>query len=192
MTQRVPEKAQPVFDAFWEERKTLTSPGVALPFEDAFNLFMQSTRAYDAGAFELASLGCRAALESACYVFLTSYRLMDGGWRGQAPRNLDGTLRRVGFTEILQGIKTSKVLTAMQMRELAAIKDHGDLIAHFSAKNDRRLEAVSKKILARGVMGLEGAVEFEKGLAPLEILSDLKSGARILLAVAREWNSRPG
>jgi hypothetical protein len=159
------------------------------PFVDAVELFRQSTRAYDAGALELAALGCRAALESACLVFLTTERVTEGGWTSHSLRKLDGSLRRVTFTEIIDAVRAHDVLSERQLAALGKIKDHGDFVAHLSAALTQQMDTFVREVPAKLAASPEHPPEFEKGLAPVEIEGDLNAGAAILLTLGSALSS---
>ena len=177
---------------FWDNREPLGNLTRAHPFADSVQLFHQSTRAYDAGAFDLASLGCRASLESACFVFLTTSKVSDGAWATSSLRKLDGTARRVTFTELFEGVKARRVLRKEQLEELDAIKEHGDFVAHMSEAPERHMGAFAQNLPALIASSPDRPPEFEKGFSPLEIERDLVAGANILLTLGAALNHGGG
>jgi hypothetical protein len=178
-------RAREVWTGLQAERRKLKAPGWHSLIEDGINLFHQTTRVYDSGCFELAAIGCRASIESGCYHFLTRREVSDAVWLIDHPKKLNGGIRRVDFPEIVDAMRVRRILSASQLASMKRIKEHGDLIAHFAARMDRVEEAFARKLRSGKVSPDEKAQGYERGLAPLEVLEDVRDAAVILLALDR-------
>jgi hypothetical protein len=177
--------AKSVWDGFRLARRAHRTRPVPSPLEPAIMIFFQATRTYGYGCFDLAALGCRSAVESAGYLFLTTKMHVVGGWASDPPRSLNGEIRRILWQEIVDGLKAQGVLSAKQLRRLQPIKEHGDLIAHYAAKNDRAVDGFVKRLSAGKLTKAELRDGMESGLSPIETLTDLQSAADILLTLDR-------
>ncbi len=111
---------------------------------DATNVFGQAAKALDAEAYLGASVLCRTTLEAAFYAFLT--REWDPRFRAyriDAPKRLDGTLRRVGFDELVKGVKArlgSKHPFPSDAEEaIGRIHEHGNISAHMGPRQDEHI-----------------------------------------------------
>ena len=137
------------------ERSEGTKIGVNLIAELARNrevkiqvsgLFTEATQAFDAGAYMGTVLLCRASLEAMLYTFLTRSQEEQppGAWVVRAPLNLDGSLRRVHFTELMEAIRKRPVLSDSQLASADRIIEHGNIGAHLAARWDHMVERASK------------------------------------------------
>lgn len=73
-------------------------------------LLADAIRAYHAGAIGAAVISCRAAIESACYVVLTTIRHKPGSYSYVPPRDLSNDLRQVDFKESLKAVRDRGLL----------------------------------------------------------------------------------
>jgi hypothetical protein len=181
-----PRKAQEIWDDFWPKVQGIPTSDRPLTIGEAVSFFQQSIRAYDAGSFDLAALGCRAALESACYLFLTRRWVSAGVWAVNLPRNMGGDVRRVEFLEVRSAIEKLGILDRDQLDTIERIQAHGNLIAHYASKTDKQEEAFVSALLRKGFENVsEREKEMEVGLSPLEVLEDLVDTGTILIELAK-------
>lgn len=181
-----PRKARDIWDAFWPKLQGIPTSDRPLTIGEAVSLFQQSIRAYDAGSFDLAALGCRATLESACYLFLTRRWVSAGVWAVNPPRNMGGDVRRVEFDEIKSAIEKLGILNRGQLHSVKRIQTHGNLIAHYASKTDKQEESFVRVLLRKGFENVsEIDKEMEVGLSPLEVLEDLEDTGVILIELAK-------
>ncbi len=111
---------------------------------DATEVFDQAAKALDAGAYLGASVLCRSTLEAAFYSFLT--RVWDPKVRAyliDAPRRLDGTLRRVGFNELIKGVKARlgerHPLPPKLEQAVYRVQEHGNVAAHTGPRQNEHI-----------------------------------------------------
>jgi hypothetical protein len=142
---------------------------------DAFTILGQAVAAYDGGAHEGTSLLCRSAVGAAMYLFAT-HEPREGFWTFNAPRFLDGGVRRVTFDELENVVRQAGVLAKTQLTNLRRIKDHGDLIAHVAERHGRIwTEIPSNRSPEQTCMWI----------GPDEGYADLRDTAAILESIAR-------
>lgn len=166
---------------------------------NAHNLFGEAVKAFDAHAHEGTSLICRATLETACYLFLTSYPGKDGV-EIVNPLSLDGEIRAVSFEELARAIRKRRILSLKQVNALGRIQKNGNLIAHLAshhakviARFERESRRFNREIVPRKDLSDEERAKFERKVLNTlkfwldedEVLEDLRDTASILLALAR-------
>jgi hypothetical protein len=181
-----PRRAEAIWDDFLPKIQGIPTPDRPLKIGEGVSLFQQSIRAYDAGSYDLAALGCRAALESACYLFLTRGWVSEGVWAINLPRSVGGDVRQVGFAELIIAIKKAEILDSGQLESLERIQAHGNLIAHYASKSDKQEVTFVRALLRKGFENVsESEREMEAGLSPLQALEDLEDTGAILIELAR-------
>src|SRR5580700_9173978 len=126
-------KGSDVLASLRGDLSALTPKGRPFVVSGAIPLFSEAAIAYDAGAFQLAALGCRAAVESACYLFLTRrWSRRSGGWRIEGPRLLDGKTRDVSFEELKNAAIGPKGIPEGLRTAVDQIQSDGNLTAHLA------------------------------------------------------------
>ena len=166
---------------------------------NAHNLFGEAVAAFDARAEEGASLICRATMEAACYLFLTS-KPGKKGIREDFPLTLDGKVRQVQFEELRRAIGKRKILSQKQVAALSRIQKNGNLIAHLASQHATQIRAfekearrVNKEVLSKKGLTDEERMRIEMKVRSIlrfwltaeEVLDDLTDAASILKALAR-------
>jgi len=140
-------------------------------------LFGDAGTSFDAGAYYATSILCRAALEAALYLFLTRSKngQPSGAWVVHPPFRLDGTLRRVEWTEVKSAISKRKILSYEHIRKLERIQKHGNVAAHLASRTDAMI--AGKPIDLR--------------TSPDQALEDLRDTAEILRELATILSTKP-
>ncbi len=171
---------------------------------DAHALLSDAVKAFDAHVLYGTSLICRASLETACYLYL-SWKPIKDGLQREYDLTLGGDVRRVGFTELLQGIVKKGILSPKQIDALKRIQRNGNFIAHFASHTAAQITGlqkgtrVSREIQWRKYLTDEEQKRFEKsigtriaksGLGEDDALDDLIDTASILLTLSRHLHFR--
>ena len=126
--------AADVHNALWRGSEPSYQGPVNSLVEDAL-------RAFDSGAYAGATLAARAALEAACYLFLTrSHVDLNGGtsklYLPKTPKGEDAVTRFEGLAKELCG---RDVLSSENCKALWRIKEHGDIAAHLVERDSKSL-----------------------------------------------------
>lgn len=168
--------------------------------ERAHDMLGEATRAFDGEAFYGTAILCRSTLEAAFHDFLTmkwhpsgEYLILD------EPLTLVGEPRRVEWSELEQAMEKTGLL-AVWMRDVRRIRDDGNLIAHYSQRQNRLRQKWSKEMeeIERELPGLrkEKVEAWGKllkrmnedtpaSISRVRALRDLRDTASILLSVSR-------
>jgi len=95
------------------------------------------------------------------------------------PNSKDGTPAWVGLDQILDILRDRRYLDDEAFTAAKRIQEHGNNIAHYTSRTDRVVHTALRKrqFWPYTIEDIEPA--------PLEILADLRSGAEILLGLAR-------
>lgn len=115
---------------------------VPLPVDPAYTLFNQTVAAFDSGLWDLAALGCRAALEAVGYTFLARRPIGRFAWRNSAPCNNEGMPRRVDYSEVSTYIRGHAVLEPSLIDALDRIKFAGDATAHIASRLEEEVDTL--------------------------------------------------
>jgi hypothetical protein len=154
-------------------------------------LFREALVSFDAGANGVAVLGCRASVESACYLFLTRRRATSG-WRSATPAYLDGGTRKVYSDELIRGAEALRGLTHDLRIQADRIQSHGNFLSHLASRKDidqRRAVVESMDIFFKS--GQFPNVSVRTGITRVEAQADLESTASILVALETEHPKLP-
>jgi hypothetical protein len=185
-----PVAAEKLLAEFEAELVRRGQEGTDQLFGNPIKLFRQSVRAYVHKAVNLASLGCRVTLENAGYSLLTHRRSNTHGWKkippGEEGRSSMYTIDEwmnpdLGFKWVLQQLRDREILDHELVKAAFRIKEHGDGVAHYAAKQDRAwFKELAKEHreswTTPPVVGNEA-----------EVLEDLRSTSEILLTlIARD------
>jgi hypothetical protein len=165
---------------------------------NAYNLFSEAIQAFDGRAIEGASLICRAAVESACYLFLTN-KPTKNGIREDFPLTMDGQVRQVQFEEPKRAIARKRILSQKQLKAMSRIQTNGNLIAHLASQHAtqiRRFEKEARRV-NRYILSKKGLTDDQRiriemkvrnrlrfWLDQEEVLDDLVDTASILRTLA--------
>jgi len=162
-------------------------------------LFSEATQAFDARLTAGASLLCRATLEAALYLFLTT-KPTQRGIKENFPLTLDGEVRTVQFEELIRAAKKAKILSPELSKALSRIQENGNLIAHLAnthakqiTKFEREARRVNKEILSKKGISQDRRLREEIRVRRIlrfwveydEVLEDLIDAASILKTLAQ-------
>ena len=162
--------------------------------EGSQKILRQACSVLDSGHPELAVLGFRASIESAGYAALTRVRMRHGGYREDLPLTVGGRVRRVEFSEILQGMRDRK-LDAKLAEAASIVQLHGNAVAHETSRIDQKSDQVRREFLEK--RGSPVSEDDDVILVPLDVLSaqaaleDARTAARILLLISRVMSRAP-
>jgi|GEM_PF-2865860 len=189
-----PKNAKEIWDGLTEEMyEEFYVDAWPVIFESAF-ILEDATIAFDAGAHLAAEIACRASVELAGFVFLTSSFHKDGGpWRPVTPNYLDGSPRRVQFDEISRGLKARKFLSTEAVSALVSIQRNGNIIAHMGPVLDReaaKMWDVVRKRVRAGISFGDALISapfthVTNLIDPPTVLRDLRGVAIISLELAK-------
>jgi len=167
---------------------------------EAWTLFGQAARAFDADVHTGNVLLCRASLESAFFQFLTR-RYVNGALDVKNPLTLSGEIRSVEFEEIAQAIKKRVKFSDKQLEAISRIQQDGNFIAHFANRRVKGVQRwgeeairVSKEITERMTQKFVTPEEWRRAYEEIdkkvkiwvtrdEALKDLQDTASILATV---------
>jgi hypothetical protein len=162
-------------------------------------LFSEATQAFDARLTAAASLLCRATLEAALYLFLTT-KPTQKGIKENFPLTLDREVRTVQFEELIRATKKAKILSPEMSKALSRIQENGNLIAHLAnthakqiTKFEREARRVNKEILSKKGISQARRMREEIRVRSIlrfwvdydEVLEDLVDAASILTTLAQ-------
>ncbi len=214
---KIPEDLQALFDAVrvkrpkaspksgkevWDKLNEDLKPRMVEYYSvlgDAHNLFGEAVAAFDARAVEGASLICRATIEAACYLFLTT-KPSKRGIREYFPLTLNGEVRQVQFEELRKAIVKRGILSTKQVHALHRIQKNGNLIAHLASQHATQIRAFEKEArrVNKEVLTKKGLTDEQRHriewkvrsilrfwLSAEEVLDDLTEAASILRTLAR-------
>jgi len=129
-------RAEPLWDE-WQSwlRAKYPKGDVPLMVIEWSPIYCQAILAHDAGARELAAIGCRSAVESIGYVF--RYWRPDGsnGWFRQERLTRSGKPERWEYSLVAESLKEAGALTPTIVLALDHIKFDGDAAAHISKRS---------------------------------------------------------
>jgi hypothetical protein len=188
----------------WEKLKHDLEPPLSLYYTVLGNpdlLFSEATQAFDARLTAAASLLCRATLEAACYLFLTTKPATTRkGIKENFPLMLDGEVRKVQFDELIRAVKKAKILSPNLNKALSRIQENGNLIAHLGnihakqiTKFEREARRFNKEIAHKKGITEDQRLREEMKVRRIlrfwidadEVLEDLIDTASILQTLAK-------
>jgi hypothetical protein len=167
--------------SFWGTVPAATQATANLLYTHPIVLANDSLRAYHAGAVGAAAITCRATVESACFIALTSVRSQSPAWLFTYPLNLVGKFRRVHFEEILRAVEDRRLLPGNLVADARRIQTDGDFIAHIASKQADMLLRIARSP-SKGVQDW-----MRLWLSPQEVWDDIQSALSIL-RVLFQWS----
>lgn len=127
-------EALDVWETFWTSLPHEAVPTLGMIYGSAIQLLSDAVRSFDAGAIRSAVLTCRAAVESACFMALVSFRVGHSMWGINLPRDLAGQYRFPEFTELKAGVVNRDILSSALVTELERIQRDGNSVAHMASR----------------------------------------------------------
>jgi hypothetical protein len=150
-----------------------------------------TARTFDSGNHLAASLVCRSAVEATGYLFLTRRATGPNSHVLIWPKTLSGDVRRVQFEEILEALKSRKVLSTDLSTKARIIKEHGNFIAHFASRQDVQFARWLEESGGGPPTGPIGRPAYPYPTVE-EVFRDIEAACKIFLALTAAWAEGKG
>ena len=123
-----------IHDALWRGSEPSHQGPVNRLLEDALH-------AFDSSAFAAATLAARAALEAACYLFLTRSHVdfKQGTSTMHIPKTSKGKAAVTRFENLAKDLCDRNVLSSKNCKALWRVKEHGDIAAHLVERDSKSI-----------------------------------------------------
>jgi hypothetical protein len=171
--------------AFWQSIPSVVQVTAGMLYGYPSALLRDAIVSYHAAAMFAAEVSCRATVESAGFVALTSVRVGPGTWGFDWPLDLKGDVRWVEFREAKEGLSTRDILQQGLLERIELIQKHGNFVAHLAARKAAELHRIAKTPPS------PGSSLSELWVAPAEVRSDVDTAKDVLRELFTWSHSRP-
>ena len=181
---KLPEtKAEPLWDELWSwMAREFPRGDVPVIVAEWPAMYAQAILAYDAGAIELAAVGCRSAVESIGYTFEKWFPSAPFSWTRRSLVSPE----RMSVARLKQHLERLGPIPEAISRALDHIRFDGDAGAHLSERIDQEFDAVTKHQARRA--GAPTGTDARTGLARVwtdetDVIRDLRETLLVFKAV---------
>ncbi len=178
-------QAEAEWAAIWESMPVEIQLTAFMLYSYPLALLRDAVICYHSNAMFAAVVSCRAAVESAGYVALTSVRVGPGTWGFDWPMNLGGNVRRVELQEVKEGLSTRNILPQELLERIELIQKHGNFVAHLAARKAEELHRIANSLPSTN------HELFELWVRPEEVRADVDSAKDVLRELFTWSHNRP-
>jgi hypothetical protein len=148
-------------------------------------LLADAIRAYHVGALGAAVVTCRSAIESACFIVMTTMRYKAGGYSYSPPNDLSGKLRNIRFAESLKAVSDHYLLPEDVLKRVRELQEErGNFVAHLAARQ------LKEMIRAAREPPTPGGNWMRLWVSPEEVAADIELTETVIRAMIERTRDR--